>query len=104
MINCYCFKETLVYVFMRFSLETNKNNFLYFLTTDVAEIFLAYVQLSYYTANQVTVIFVCWQFFLFLTAGLYQFESAYLKTIVTVTVVSKIMCIAVLNSFIFPVS
>ena len=41
---------------MKFSLETN--NLLYFLTTDVAEIFLAYIQLSYYTANQVTIIFV----------------------------------------------
>ena len=51
MINCYYFKETLVYIFMRFSLVTNEDNLLYFLTTDVAEIFLVYVQLSYYTAN-----------------------------------------------------
>ena len=104
MINCYYFKETLVYIFMRFSLVTNEDNLLYFLTTDVAEIFLAYVQLSYYTANQITIIFVCWQLFLFLSAGLYRYESAYLKTIITITVVSRIMCIFTLNNLIFPIS
>jgi len=102
MINCYYFKETLVYILMKFSLETN--NLLYFLTTDVAEIFLAYIQLSYYTANQVTIIFVYWQFFLFLSAGLYKFESAYLKTIITISILSRVLCIFVLNSFIFPIS
>lgn len=102
MINCYYFKETLVYIFMKFNLETN--NLLYFLTTDVAEIFLAYIQLSCYTANQVTIIFVYWQFFLFISAGLYKFESAYLKTIVTISILSRILCIFVLNSFIFPIS
>jgi len=104
MINCYYFKETLVYIFMTFNLETNTNNLLYFLTTDVAEIFLAYIQLSYYTANQVTIIFVYWQFFLFISAGLYKFESNYLKTIITILIFSQILCIFVLNSFIFPVS
>ena len=52
MVNCYYFKETLLYVFMGFSLKSNKNYLLYFLTTDVAEVFIAYIQLSYYVANQ----------------------------------------------------
>ena len=104
MINCYYFKETLVYIFMSFSLETDTNNLLYFLTTDVAEIFLAYVQISYYTANQITIIFVWWQFYFFLSAGLYKFESAYLKTIITISILFRILCIFVLNSFIFPIS
>ena len=104
MINCYYFKETLVYIFMKFSLETNTNNLLYFLTTDVAEIFLAYIQLSYYTANQVTITYLYWQFFLFLSPGLYNFESDYLKTIITISILSRILCMFVLNSFIFPIS
>jgi Sec-independent protein secretion pathway component TatC len=87
MINCYYFKETLLYVFMKFSLESNKNNSLYFLTTDVAEVFIAYVQLSYYIANQTTIIFMSYQLYIFLSAGLYIFEYAYLKSITSMIAV-----------------
>jgi Sec-independent protein secretion pathway component TatC len=86
MVNCYYFKETLLYVFMGFSLKSNNNYLLYFLTTDVAEVFIAYIQLSYYVANQITMIFICCQIFIFLSAGLYVFEYAYFKTVVVTTI------------------
>jgi len=65
MINCYYFKETLLYIFVGFSSTSNDNNLTYFLTTDVAEIFMSYIWLSYYVTNQITAIFVCCQLFLF---------------------------------------
>lgn len=72
---------------MRFSLDSNKNSLLYFLTTDVAEVFIAYLQLSYYIANQITVIFVGCQLLTFVSPGLYTFEYIYLKNIIlTITV------------------
>jgi len=104
MINCYYFKETLLYVFMKFSLESNKNNSLYFLTTDVAEVFIAYVQLSYYIANQTTIIFMSYQLYIFLSAGLYIFEYAYLKSITSMIAVCWITCVFTLNNYIFPTS
>ena len=58
MINCYYFKETVLYIFMRFSFKSTKTDLLYFLTTDVAEVFVAYIQLSSYIANQITMIFL----------------------------------------------
>ena len=54
MINCYYFKETLSHIFIRFSLKSNDSNLVYFLTTDVSEVFMAYIRLSYYVANQIT--------------------------------------------------
>jgi len=104
MVNCYYFKETLLYVFMRFSIKPNNNNLLYFLTTDVAEIFIAYINLSSYVANQIAVIFICCQFFFFLSTGLHMFEYTYLKTILITTIVCWLMFVFVLNSFIFPTS
>ena len=104
MLNCYHFKETLLYVFMRFSFKSNKTNLFYFLTTDVAEVFVAYLQLSFYIANQITLIFLWCHSFFFLSAGLYKFEYAYLKIITLTTVVSWTTCIFILNNFIFPTS
>lgn len=73
---------------MRFSFKSNKTNLFYFLTTDVAEVFVAYLQLSFYIANQITLIFLWCHSFFFLSAGLYKFEYAYLKIITLTTVVS----------------
>ena len=104
MVNCYYFKETLLYVFMGFSLKSNKNYLLYFLTTDVAEVFIAYIQLSYYVANQITMVFIYCQIFIFLSAGLYVFEYAYFKIIVVATIFFWVLFVFILNSFIFPTS
>nr|YP_010131749.1 SecY-independent transporter protein [Thalassiosira profunda]QPZ94117.1 SecY-independent transporter protein [Thalassiosira profunda] len=104
MINCYYFKETLLYSFMRFSVKSNNDNLLYFLTTDVAEIFIAYIQLSYYVSNQIGAIFILCQTFSFLSAGLYLFEHIYFKTVVTFSIFFWIMLVIVFNSYIFPTS
>jgi sec-independent protein translocase protein TatC len=104
MVNCYYFKETLLYVFMRFSFKSNNTNLSYFLTTDVAEVFIAYIQLSSYIANQITMLFLWWHSFLFLSAGLYEFEYVYWRNIIVVTLVCWAACIFMLNSFIFPIS
>jgi len=104
MINCYYFKETLLYLFMRFSLDSNKNSLLYFLTTDVAEVFIAYLQLSYYIANQITVIFISCQLLAFVSSGLYLFEYIYLKNIILAITICWLTSIFMLHNFIFPAS
>jgi len=104
MLNCYYFKETLLYVFIGFSLKSNNNNLVYFLTTDVAEVFMAYIHLSVYIANQITIIFLYCQVFFFLSTGLHMFEYGYLKTILVTTIICWIMFVFGLNNFIFPTS
>ena len=104
LINCYYFKETLLYIFMGFSFKLNNNNLLYFLTTDVAEVFIAYIHLSFHIANQITLIFICCQFIFFVSTGLYIFEYIYITTVTSVSVVGWITLIFVLNTFIFPIS
>jgi len=102
MINCYYFKETLLYIFVGFSSTSNDNNLTYFLTTDVAEIFMSYIWLSYYVTNQITAIFVCCQLFCFLSTGLYAFEYAYSRSVLITTITCWVVCIFVLNTCIFP--
>lgn len=104
MVNCYYFKETLLYVFMEFSFKSSNSNLLYFLTTNVAEVFITYIELSYYIASYITLIFIYYQIFVFLSAGLYVFEYVYFKTILNVTTVLWVVFIIILNNFIFPTS
>jgi len=104
MINCYYFKETLLYIFMRFSSKSNDNDLIFFLTTDIAEVFIAYISLSFYISNQITIIFSYCQIFCFLSTGLYLFEYLYFKTILIVLIICWITSIFMLNKYIFPAS
>jgi len=103
MLNCYYFKETLLYTFIKLTL-TSENTLLYFLTTDVAEVFTTYIQLSYYVANQTTFLFVYCQIFVFVSTGLFKFEYDYFKTVLVSALVCWVICIFTLNHFIFPIS
>jgi len=103
-INCYYFKETLLYTFIKLSLNPNYTNLLYFLTTDVTEVFFVYINLSYFVANQTIILFLAYQLFVFLSTGLYRFEYAYFKTVLVVITLYWIGFIFVLNTFIFPAS
>ena len=80
-INCYFFKETLLYLFLKFNSVYHYNFIDHFLVTDVTEIFITYLQLSYFITNQITIIFVCYQFFIFFSTGFYKFEYLYFKNV-----------------------
>jgi sec-independent protein translocase protein TatC len=104
MINCYYFKETLLYVFMRFSSKPNDAELLFFLTTDVAEVFIAYVNLSFSIANQIIILFIYCQIFFFLSTGLYIFEHTYFKTFLILLIICWMIFLFLLNNYIFPTS
>ena len=104
LLNCYFFKETLLYTFIKFSWINNYNNTLYFLITDVTEVFVTYLHLSYFIANQITFIFICYQIFGFISTGLYQFEHVYFKSISIIILICWILFVLLLNNFIFPAS
>ena len=104
MINCYYFKETLLYIFMKFGSNPNNGSLLFFLPTDVAEVFLAYIHLSFYISNQIIILFLCYQIFFFLSTGLYVFEYVYFKTFLIILLGCWLMFILILNNYLFPIS
>lgn len=104
MLNGYFFKETLLYVVMQSGYKSNKTNLIYFLTTDVGEVFVAYVQVSSYIANQITTLFLVYQSFLFLSTGLYRYEYAYLRLVMLTTLFCWVTCVFMLNNFVFSTS
>lgn len=103
-INCYCYKETLLYIFIKLSLTPNYTNLLHFLTTDVTEVFVVYINLSYFIANQTITLFLGYQLFVFLATGLYSFEYTYFKTVLVIITLYWISFVFILNTYIFPTS
>jgi len=103
-LNCYLFKETLLYAFIKFNSFYNNYEPTYFLVTSVTEVFTTYLQLSYFIANQVTFWFICYQIFIFISTGLHKFEHAFLKTTSIVIVICWVLFLWALNCVIFPVS
>ncbi len=103
-LNCYFFKATLLYVLMKFSLAHRSNDTLYFLITNVTEVFITYLQLSYFLANQITFLFICYQIFAFISAGFYKFEYVYFKNVSLIILIFWVIFVLILNSIIFPAS
>ena len=103
-INCYYYKEALLYAFIKLSLNPNCSDLLYFLTTDVTEVFMVYINLSYFIANQIIVFFLSYHLFVFLSTGLYRFEYIYFKSVLTAVIIYWLGFILTLNTYIFPAS
>lgn len=104
LINCYYFKESLLYIFIQLSSKNGNDNIFHFLTTNITEVFMTYIYLSYFLTNQLIIIFFCYQIFIFISPGLYTFEYRYLKRILSIITFFWVIFIIVLNCYIFPTS
>lgn len=102
-INCYYFKEILLYVFIKPSLKFYHNYTPWFLTTNVTEIFSTYIELCLFLANQLIIPFIGYQFFSYFSNGLYTFEYDYFKKILIKLIFCWIFFVFLLNKVIFPV-
>ena len=103
-LNCYFFKETLLFGLIKVNSVHNSFETIYFLITGITEVFMTYLQLAYFTANQIAYLFFCYQFFAFLSTGLYRFEYFYFKNITIIILVGWVIFVLVLNYIIFPAS
>lgn len=104
MIVCYYYKETLLFLVIKPSLSFTKNSSFFFLTTNIAEVFMAYLHLCYFVSNQIIIVFLFYQFFAFIANGLYISEYLYLKTFLLIIISSFVLLILLFNNFIFPTS
>jgi len=102
-LTCYYFKETLLYLFIRSSIN-QEDNPLYFVTTNVTEMFTTYIQISYFLSNQIIILFFIWQTIVFMSEGLYAFEYFYLKKLLMGILGGWLLSFLLLNFIVFPIS
>jgi len=77
---CYSYKEILLYIIIKPSLNLSTEfNKIYFITTDITEIFNTYINLASFISNQIIIFLLLNHFRFFLAPGLYSCEKKKLK-------------------------
>lgn len=104
-IICYNYKEILLYIIIKPSINTTfKFNKIYFITTNVTEIFNTYIYLANFISNKIIFFFFLMHFILFINTGLYKFEIYIIKKIILIYIILSISSIIFLYYIILPIS
>ena len=96
----YYYKETLLFLTTKTLINNNKP--LYFIATNLTEIITTYIQLSYFTATQFTLIMFIYHLFIFLNPSLYKFESVLLKLYISRSIILGVLSLISLTIYIIP--
>ena len=96
----YYYKETLL--FLTTKTLINNNEPLYFIATNLTEIIATYIQLSYFTATQFTLLALIYHLFIFLNPSLYKFEYVLLKLYVSWSFILGVLSVVLLTIYIIP--
>lgn len=105
LINCYYYKEMVLLIIIKsntFFPETSSKP--YFIFTNITEIFYMYFEIVVFVSNQITIIMLFYQVFMFLSLGLYHFEFTKIKLVFQVFIVSWTLCSILLLKLIVPFS
>jgi sec-independent protein translocase protein TatC len=101
---CYLYKEILLFVFIKPSFILCKVNNLYFITTNITEIFSTYINLASFVSNQIFLFYSLYHLIKFIFPGLYIIEKNNLKQILFIFIIFWIFSIVLLYYIIFPFS
>jgi len=100
----YFYKEVLVFLLVKPNLYVFQQNSLYFIFTNLTDIFSTYLKLIYFVGNQFLFVFVLYHLFIFLAPGLYFFEYKRYAKLFKTSVALWFFSIFTLNSYILPLS
>lgn len=102
---CYIYKEILLFLCItKVNSLISNNTMLYFIFTDVKEVFSVYFQLILFVSHQIFVFFFIFHFFSFISLGLYKFEYNYLRLIFYSTTICWFILFLLFNNILLPLS
>ena len=102
---CYLYKETLLFLIVESNNNLNKSKqAIYFIFTNVTEVFNVYLDLIFFISNQVTIIIFLYQSLMFLSLGLYRFEFVRLKLAFQLFVLTWVASMILLYKIVVPIS
>ena len=107
---CYLYKEIILFFILSSThsfqsiFESQKEEYNYFIFTDVTEIFYVYIDLVLFIANQVILFNFFYHFLMFLSPSLYKFEYKKLYFFIRISFLIFIISIIALNVFLMPLS
>ena len=100
----YLYKETLIFLIVKPSLTIFQTSSLYFIFTNLTDLFLMYLNLTFFLATQISLFFIGYHLLLFLAPGLHNFEYKKLVIVFSLSFLFWILSVIILNSYILPIS
>ena len=101
-VACYAYKETIIFLTIKNIIKNHKFGSTYLISTNITEVFSAYLKLSYFISIQFTLIIILYQITVFLSPGLYVNEYKKLKKIIVIIISILVINIISIHYFIFP--
>nr|YP_010377288.1 Sec-independent protein translocase component TatC [Odontella aurita]QYB22937.1 Sec-independent protein translocase component TatC [Odontella aurita] len=103
-MTCYYYKSIILFNVVQPYIIFFDNNSGYFIFTDITEVFSTYIYLCSFITNQFIIFIIFYHILLFLTPGLYRFESQFFKNLLIVNIFGWVCVLTLLQKSIVPTS
>nr|UQS76188.1 SecY-independant transporter protein [Haslea ostrearia] len=100
----YIYKEILLFIIIEPSLNYSSQNMLYFIFTNVTEIFTVYLKIAIFLGNHTLIIFTLYHIILFLSLGLYKSELKNITFLIQTSLIVFIISVIFFNKLLLPLS
>lgn len=100
---CYFYKEVLLFLIVKFDNFDILITPLYFIFTNITEMFSIYIKLLHFIANQIFLIYFLYHILLFIAPGLYHYEYKCFFQIFSLAILFWVFSIYLLNNFFLPI-
>jgi len=100
----YIYKKSLLFLLIKPNFYMLNPVPIYFIYTNVTDIFSTYIQLIIFIGNQILMISFFYHILIFLSPGLYDLEYNYLKLIIFAGIFFWCLSIIILNKLLLPLS
>ncbi len=100
----YCYKEALLFITIKPTLMNLNKEFVYFIFTDITEIFSVFISLVMFFGNQIIIFYVVYHLWAFISPGLYRSEYSKIKFVLKTVVFVFCLFILIFNFILLPLS
>ena len=101
---CYLHKDIILFLFINPCINLFKTNFVYFISTNLIEIFQTNIVISNFIAVQITILMTLYHTLLFFVPGLYKKEYLQILTLYLINIILLYFFISMLYNCILPKS
>jgi sec-independent protein translocase protein TatC len=100
----YQYKEIFLFLFIKPSKVLFKETFIYFIFTNLTEVFSTYINLSYFIGNQIFLIYFIYNILIFFAPGMYFYEYKNFLLLFFYCLILWWLSILCLNTVLLPIS
>nr|QUS63807.1 SecY-independant transporter protein [Haslea silbo] len=100
----YIYKEALLFLIIEPSLNYSNQNIVYFIFTNVTEIFSVYFEIIIFLGNHTLIVFTLYHIVLFSSLGLYKFELENITFLIQTSLLVFFISLVFFNKILLPLS